>query len=176
MLLKEVRFFQGKSVNSKKPRKVEDISKVFSQLVLQGKLTAAMKLLDNESSEAADIVEESLLHGPIDYTQSNVYDLIDKESIYNSASKTKGSVGPSEMDAELYKRILCSKNFKTEGKILREELAVSTRNLLRESYHPSFLEAFTSGRLIPLDKNPGIRPIGVGEVLRRIVGKRLAVS
>ena len=57
MLLKEVRFFQGKSVNSKKPRKVEDISKVFSQLVLQGKLTAAMKLLDNESSEAADIVE-----------------------------------------------------------------------------------------------------------------------
>ena len=65
---------------------------------------------------------------------------------------------------------------KTEGKILKEELAVFTRNLLRKSYHPSLLEAFTSGRLIPLDKNPGIRPIGVGEVLRRIVGKRLAVS
>ena len=58
--------------------------------------------------EAADIAEESLLHGPIDYTPPNVYDLIDKESIYNSASKTKGSVGPSGMDAELYKRILCS--------------------------------------------------------------------
>ena len=67
--------------------------------------------------------------------------------------------------------ILCSKNFKTEGKILREELAVFTRNLLRKSYHPSLLEAFTSCRLIPLDKNPGIRPIGVGEVLRRMVGK-----
>ena len=78
------------------------------------------------------------------------------------------------MDAELYKRILCSKNFKTEGKILREELAVFTRNLLRKSYHPSLLEAFTSCRLIPLDKNPGIRPIGVGEVLRRIVGKTVS--
>ena len=120
-------------MNSKKPRKVEDISKAFSKLVLQGKLTAALKLLNNESSsglldlspdvlqglqdkhpEAADIAEESLLHGPIDYTPPNVYDLIDEESIYNSASKTKSSAGPSGMDAELYKRILCSKNFKPD--------------------------------------------------------------
>ena len=75
------------------------------------------------------------------------------------------------MDAELYRRILCSKNFKTEGKTLREELAILTRNLLRTSYHPSLLEGYISCRLIPLDKNPGIRPIGVGEVLRRIIGK-----
>ena len=96
-------------MNSKKPRKVEDISKVFSKLVLQGKFTAAMKLLGNESSsglldlspdvlqglqdkhpEAADIAEECLLLGPIDYIPPNAYDLIDEESIYNSGSKTKG--------------------------------------------------------------------------------------
>ena len=35
----------------------------------------------------------------------------------------------------------------------------------------NILEAFQSCRLIPLDKNPGLRPIGVGEVLRRTVGK-----
>ena len=29
---------------------------------------------------------------------------------------------------------------------------------------------FIACRLMPIDKNPGIRPIGVGEVLRRIVG------
>ena len=33
------------------------------------------------------------------------------------------------------------------------------------------IETFLSCRLIPLDKNPGLRPIGVGEVLRRIAGK-----
>ena len=32
------------------------------------------------------------------------------------------------------------------------------------------LEAFIANRLIPLNKNPGIRPIGVGEVIRRIAG------
>ena len=66
------------------------------------------------------------MHGPVDYIPPNVYDLIDEEMIYNSASKTKGSAGPSGMDSELYRRILCSKNFKTEGKILREEIAVFT--------------------------------------------------
>ena len=107
-----------------------------------------MKLLDNESSsglldlppdvlrgllEAPDIAEESLLHGLVDYTPPNLYDLIDEEMIYNSASKTKGSAGPPGMDSELYRRILCSKNFKTQGKILREEIAVFTRNLFKKS-------------------------------------------
>jgi len=34
--------------------------------------------------------------------------------------------------------------------------------------------AYVNSRLIPLNKNPGIRPIGVGEVLRRIIGKTIS--
>ena len=33
------------------------------------------------------------------------------------------------------------------------------------------LEAFLANQLISLDKTPGLRPIGVGEVLLRIAGK-----
>ena len=130
-------------MNSKKARTVDDISKVFAKLVFQGKLSAAMKLLDSESStgllnltlefleglkekhpEVADIADESLLYGPIDYISPGVFDLIEDKMIFNATTKTKGSAGPSGMDAELYRRILCSKNFKAEGKVLREEIAL----------------------------------------------------
>ena len=39
---------------------------------------------------------------------------------------------------------------------------------------PSSIEALTACCLIPLNKNPGIRPIGIGEVLRRIIGKSIS--
>ena len=127
---------------------------------MQGKITAAIKLLDRDSStalvtrsqevleelekkhsSAAEIREECLLNGPIDQIPPNIFDLINEQMIYNAALKTKGSAGPSGMDAELYRRILCSKNFAIEGKLLREEIAVMTRNLLKSCYHPSLLKA-----------------------------------
>ena len=36
---------------------------------------------------------------------------------------------------------------------------------------PSALEGLVACRLIPLNKNPGVRPIGVGEMLHRLVAK-----
>ena len=56
---------------------------------------------------------------------------------------------------------------------MREEIAVLTKNLLTRNFHQSFLESYVASTLIPLDKNPGVRPIGVGETLRPIVAKTI---
>ena len=80
----------------------------------------------------------------------------------------------SSMNAEQYRLILTSKYFKTHGGNLRAQIAKFARIIATRYINPEYLEAYTSCRLIPLDKNPGIRPIGIGEVLRRIVGKSIS--
>ena len=58
-------------------------------------------------------------------------------------------------------------------------MAQFARKIATEILDPKVLESYTACRLIPLNKSPGeeeiqIRPIGVGEVMRRIIGKTIA--
>ena len=94
---------------------------------------------------------------------------IDEEMIRKATIKTKGGSGPSGMDADGW-RILCSNNFGDANVDLRKALANFIKKICTEVSAVS-IEAFVAYRLIPLDKNPGLRPIEVGEILRRITGK-----
>ena len=91
--------------------------------------------------------------------------------VFKSSSLTKGAGGPSLLDAEQYRRLLTSNKYKKKNKKLRVTLATLARQLATECLNPNTLEAFVACRLIPLDKNLGVRPIDIGEVTRRIVGK-----
>ena len=123
---------------------------------------------------AENIADGSLLNGPIRDIPPCIFNIIDEQLIMKVTLQTQGSAGPSGADANMYTRILCSKNFNEVGKELREEIAIMARNLSTTNYHHSLLESYVACRLIPFNKNPGVRPIGVGEVLRRIVGKAIS--
>ena len=75
------------------------------------------------------------------------------------------------MDSEQYQHIPSSRKFKKENKELREQMARLTRLLASEIVDPHSVEGLVACRLIPLNKNPGVRPIGAGEVIRRVIGK-----
>ena len=75
-----------------------------------------------------------------------------------------GAAGPSGGDSNLWKRMLCSKQFKKKPANLCQAVADLGKKLNREIIPPQNLRAFVAGRLIPLDKDPGVRPIGIGEV------------
>ena len=75
------------------------------------------------------------------------------------------------MDADGWKRILTSKQFGKSSIDLCKAFAEVIKKICSIENQLASLEAFLACRLIPRDKNPGLPPIGIGEVLRRIAGK-----
>ena len=59
------------------------------------------------------------------------------------------------------------------SKALCSAIARMARRIATENIHPQVLRSFIACRLIPLSKNPGVRPIGICETLRRIIGKAI---
>jgi len=56
--------------------------------------------------------------------------------------------------------------------LMCDALATITRKLCTEYIDPWTIEPILANRLIPLDKSKGaVRPIGVGEVIRGVIGK-----
>ena len=176
---------------SKKPKSVEDLSRTFASLMMQGKIQHALRLLQKEYNNgilplntntmnelsnkhpyAQPKYAEMLLNGPIKRVSRVIYDQIDSVSIRKSAMKTKGSAGPLLLDADEWRRILGTTIFGSDAEDLRQSLAELTKILCTEEISdPDSLNPLLACRLIPLDKFSGLRPIGVGEVLRRILGK-----
>ena len=73
------------------------------------------------------------------------------------------------MEDTLWHKMVSS--FKDTSTALCNTVALLTQRLLREYVDPKALEALLVNRGVALDKDPGIRPIGIGEMLRRIIGK-----
>ena len=59
---------------------------------------------------------------------------------------------------------------------ISESLANTARRLCSEYVDPSAISALVACRLIALDKCPGVRPIGVAETVRRVIGKAIATA
>ena len=83
---------------------------------------------------------------------SYFFEEITEQTVLRVTLDTKGSAGPSGMDTKLYRGILCSKNFKTVGKILREQIASLAKNLATQHYEPSMVAEYVNSWLIPLEK------------------------
>ena len=198
-LMLETRSIQQK-IRQEAPRNNhENVAKRFAKLMMQGKVHAALRLLDqqqacgilNASAETLEMLkklhpdgkqakENILLEGEVEYFDPVIFSNIDEASIAKAATKTRGAAGPSGMDADGWRRILISKNYGDIGKDLREAVAGMTRKMCCQELskeEQKGIEAYTACRLIPALKQPsGVRPIGIGEVLRRIIGKSIVAE
>ena len=82
-----------------------------------------------------------------------------------------GSSGPSGLDAVAW-MCLCT-SFCSSSNHLCAALSSLGRHLCTEYIDPVSLYRLLSSHLIALDKNPGVRPIGMGETTRCLLGKAI---
>ena len=114
--------------------------------------------------------EDSLLNNTTPQLVDPIlFEHLNADTIRQAAMRIHGAAGPSGLDAHAWKR-LCS-SFGQASYSLCTAMAEVGRRICTTFVHPNSLSAFVACRLIPLDKCPGVRPIGVGEVPRRIIAK-----
>ena len=101
----------------------------------------------------------------------SIFEQINAKTVQKSTLKTHGSHCPSGLDACEWRRILT--HFNQTSIELCKTIAKLSYALASKIFPHENLTVYNSFRLISLDKNPGVRPIGISEVLRQIIGKTI---
>ena len=76
--------------------------------------------------------------------------------------RTSGGAGISQQEDALWHKLVTA--HKETSSSLSHALALVTRRLATEYVDPEGLEALLANRGIAIDKCPGLRPVGVGEM------------
>ena len=178
----------------------QQVARAFAKLMFEGKTKAAIRLLSTQpnssilplnlslgtGSDSETVLEtlrgkhpegqavqlESIIQSP-DPPCSHpvIFESIDANSIRTAALQTEGAAGPSGIDAKGWRRMCTA--FKTASDNLCNSLALIARRLCSDYVDPRGISALMACRLVALDKNPGVRPIGICETARRIIAKAI---
>ena len=189
-LMKESRAIQTRLLNQPSQKKDQDQGRLaasFAKLMFHGRTRAALRLLDesqasrgvlsldSESGEGLTVRQILKEKHPIGRDPSPeillqtageqsvhpiVFEPIDANCIRQAALRVIGGAGPSGLDADAWRRLCTS--FKSASDDLCNTMAGFAKRLCTEELSKSSLTAYIASRLVPLDKNPGARPIGVG--------------
>uniref|UniRef100_A0A1X7TG66 Reverse transcriptase domain-containing protein n=1 Tax=Amphimedon queenslandica TaxID=400682 RepID=A0A1X7TG66_AMPQE len=186
----------------KNRRKVNDddhVVKVFSRLMLQGRIRAALRWITERSNSGVmdpnDVIE--LKSGDGSFVKKTVSEVLaskhpepcpphslslltDDLPLFENVEVTgalihkvvfgvQGGAGPGGCDANHWRDALL--RYGSHSSRLRDAVAYLSRTIANNFVPWSSIKALLSNGLIALNKNPGVRPIGIGETLRRIVGK-----
>ena len=114
-----------------------------------------MEPFTDKHPEAQQAKLGSVLFGPVEGVLAILYQQINGVMVREAALRTKGSCGPSGMDANGFKRMLAYESFKKSSMNLCDSLATLERRLSAEFVDPLTIELILASRLIPLDKGNG---------------------
>ena len=110
------------------------------------------KLLKDKHPQAREVVEESLLPELADEPNPVVFEEIDASKVERAARNLHGAGGPTLVDADGWRRLLCSKAYGNASVNLCQAVADLAKKMCTEKIHPDSLSEYVACRLIPLNK------------------------
>jgi len=198
-LMREGRTIQQRIPKSSSSMKNAQLARSFANLMFQGKTKAALRLLSEQSKGGVLHLDDSIEAGNAERKVRDIladkhpigqpappdavikddlldvhpvlFDSLDATVIRSAALRTSGAAGPSGLDALGWRRLCTS--FKSASMELCHSLASAAKRLCTEFVDPASVAPLLASRLIALDKNPGVRPIGIGDTARCIIAKAI---
>eukprot|EP00919_Chromeraceae_sp_WS-2016_P042520 GHVR01101381.1.p1 GENE.GHVR01101381.1~~GHVR01101381.1.p1 ORF type:complete len:305 (+),score=17.62 GHVR01101381.1:158-1072(+) len=154
--------------------------------MLEGRTQTAVRLIVEHSHTGplpltahniALLKEKHPSHHLPSRTFTNIHDplpelptlLITNTHVHEVARQIQGGSGPGGTDSIHWRDALTI--FGASSESLRKSVAQLSNSLANELVPWDRIQALLSNRLIALDKSPGIRPIAIGETLRRLIAK-----
>ena len=190
-LLKEGSTIQSQLASSERAPDDSTIAKRFAAMVFNNNLKGAMSLVSEKGKggilaidantkremslkhpKPEPMVPDALLKGePPPGLHSVFFSELDGELVKKCTLRTKGGAGVSQQEDVLWHKMVTG--YKDSSSSLCNAVAALARRLATEYVDPLALEALLANRGVAIDKCPGIRPVGVGEIVRRIIGKTI---
>ena len=177
----------------------DHVTRVFTRLMLLGKVKAAMRWLSDESRgrvllptdtiqvqtngqiDSISVLDALKLKHPKAQLPCSSTLLLDSDippfedidvtgsHVATIAHRIQGSGGPGGCDSSHWRDVLL--RYGSCSARCRDAVASLVSLLGNSIVDWNWIQALLANRLIALDKCPGVRPIGIGETLRRILSK-----
>ena len=139
-------------------------------VAMKGNETCTLhQVLQDKHPHAKPAADNSLLHGSVDFINHIISEVIDGQAISNAALNVHEGTGPLGLTADGWRRLCCSFHSKSNNPC--DALTAVARRLCTTFTDPKAVESLVGCHLIPLNKNPGVRPFCNGEVPHQIIAK-----
>ena len=185
----ECETIQKQLVSSKKAPNDSTLAKKFANMVFNNNFKGAISLIANKGKggvlklnantkkdmlskhpKGEEASPEALLTGPLPPDEQPIfYSALDGDLVKKCVLRTQGGAGVSQQEDSLWHIMVSS--FKEASSTLCNVVSEVAHRLATEYVDPDALEALLANRGIAIDKCPGLRPVGVEEILRRVIGK-----
>ena len=188
-----VRTSRGLITRLKRGMTEEAVAKTFTAMVLKGKIRAAVRFatlrgeggvlngsdIDKKSgTRVLDVLHSKHPEAVIpDAAVLEEYAVVPAmkdldvtcDTVTKVAGELSGAGGPGGVDAVALQHWLL--RFGKDSFALREAVAEFTRWMANSTPPWAAIRAIMANRLMALDKCPGVRPVGIGEIWRRLFSK-----